>query len=82
MNTLNGIRDLIPFLAFLRQNKVWFQLDQVSDDAVMVTLTLVGARIEVYFFDDHIEFSRFTGDESVERDVGLLFHLIANFVRE
>lgn len=42
----------------------------------MVSITLVGERIEVEFFDDHVEFSRFTGDESIERDVGLLFCLI------
>jgi hypothetical protein len=78
MDTLNGIRDLVRFLNFLKENKVWFHLEQVSHEALMVTITLVGERIEVEFFDDHIEFSRFTGDESVERDVGLLFSLIAN----
>jgi hypothetical protein len=78
MNTLNGIRDLVPFLNFLKENKVWFHLEQISHEALMVTISLVGERIEVEFFDDHIEFSRFTGDESVERDVGLLFSLIAS----
>ena len=78
MDTLNGIRDLVPFLNFLKENKVWFHLEQVSHEALMVTITLVGERIEVEFFDDHIEFSRFAGDESVERDVGLLFSLIAS----
>ena len=81
MNTLNGIRDFLPFLNFLKQQKIWFHLEQVSHDAIMVTITLLGERIEVEFFDDHVEFSRFRGDESVERDVGLLFRLIANFVR-
>ena len=82
MNNLSGVRDILPFLDFLTQKKVWFRLDQVSHDAIMVTLTLFGERIEVQFFDDHIEYSRFKGDESVERDVGLLFRLIADFVRE
>jgi hypothetical protein len=31
----------------------------------MVTFTVVGARVEVDFFDDHIEFSAFTGSEDV-----------------
>lgn len=48
----------------------------------MVTLTLLGERVEVQFFDDHIEYSRFKGDESVEQDVGILFSLIADFVRD
>ena len=82
MKPLRGIRDLVPFLNFLKENKVWFHLEQVSHEALMVTITLVGERIEVEFFEDHIEFSRFTGDESVERDVGLLFSLIADFLRE
>jgi hypothetical protein len=82
MNTLQGIRDLVPFLNFLKENKVWFHLEHVNHEALMVTITLVGERIEIEFFDDHIEFSRFTGDESVERDVGLLFGLIADFLRE
>ena len=81
MDTLNGIRDLVPFLNFLKENKVWFHLEQVSHEALMVTITLVGERIEVEFSDDHIEFSRFTGDESVERDVGLLFSIIAEQLR-
>ena len=42
----------------------------------MVTLTVVGARIEVDFFDDHIEFSVFEGDESVEDDSDKLFRII------
>lgn len=79
MNSLNGIQDLLRFLEFLSSRKIWFRLEQTCPDSVMVTLTLLGERIEVDFFEDHIEFSRFRGDESVERDVGLLFSLIAEF---
>jgi hypothetical protein len=73
---LNGLQDLVPFLNFLRKEKISYELDCVRDDAIMVTLTVVGARIEVEFFDDHIEFSVFEGDESVDDDSDRLFRII------
>jgi hypothetical protein len=73
---LSGLQDLFPFLNFLRKEKIFFELDYERDNAIMVTLTVVGARIEVEFFDDHIEFSVFTGDESVDDDPDLLFRII------
>jgi hypothetical protein len=82
MINLRDIRDLLPFLNFLKERRVWFHLEQVSHDALMVTITLVGERIEVEFFDDHVGFSRFKGDEGVERDTELLVRLIEDYVRE
>ncbi len=82
MDDLRGLRDLLPFLNFLGENSVWYVVQHTRADAIMVTITLVGERIEIEFFEDHIEFSRFTGDESVQRDVGLLFRPIADFLRE
>jgi len=73
---LNGLQDLLPFMNFLRKEKIWYRMDCLRDDAIMVTLTVVGARIEVEFFDDHIEFSVFEGDESVDDDTDRLFRII------
>ena len=73
---LRGLEDLLAFLNVLRKEKISYQLDCVRDDAIMVTLTVVGARIEVDFFDDHIEFSVFEGDESVEDYSDKLFRII------
>ena len=73
---LNGIKDLISFVEFLRDRKVWFRIESLRDDAVTVVIHLVGLRLEVEFFDDHIEYSSFTGDESVEDDSQKLFALI------
>ena len=73
---LRGLEDLLAFVNVLRKEKISYQLDCVRDDAIMVTLTVVGARIEVDFFDDHIEFSVFEGDESVEDDSDKLFRII------
>jgi hypothetical protein len=71
-----GIIDLIPFLSALRDKKIWFEITQDRPDSVMVTFTLVGCRVEVDFFQDHIEFSYFTGDESVENDWAIMQGLL------
>jgi hypothetical protein len=63
-----GISSLLGFLDSLREKKVGFDLGQDRPDSVMVTFTLVGCRVEVDFFQDHIEFSYFTGDENVHDD--------------
>jgi hypothetical protein len=51
-------------------------------DSLMVTYTLLGARVELDFFEDHIEYSVFTGDEFVLDDQKALFDAIEDFVRE
>lgn len=48
----------------------------------MVTITLFGARVEIDFFDDHIEYSVFKGDEGVLDDQPALFGMIREFVEE
>lgn len=65
---LNGIPDILKFLDFLRERKIHFRLDQYRTNTIMVTFTLVGCRVEVDFFEDHIEFSYFKGDEAVHDD--------------
>ncbi|MCA3623681.1 MAG: hypothetical protein IOC52_05830 [Methylobacterium sp.] len=57
--------DLIKFLNVLKSKNIKFDLSQDRPESIMVTFTLVGCRVEVDFFEDHIEFSYFTGDESV-----------------
>ena len=74
--TLTGIKDFLPFLEFLRDHRIWFRVDSLRDDAVNVEIHLVGVRLEVEFFEDHIEYSVFTGDESVLDDQKQLFDLI------
>ena len=82
MNHLAGLKDLIGFLIFLKQKNVFFALAHYGADSITVTMTLYGERIEIDFFDDHIEYSRFRGDESVLSDQAVLFGLIEDFVRE
>jgi hypothetical protein len=75
-----GMSGLLNFLNMLKQNKMPYSLDHCRHDSVMVTFALVGKRIELDFFEDHIEYSIFSGDESVEDDVGKLRGMIEHFV--
>ena len=74
---LNGIGDLLPFLNLLKDHSIVYRLEHMRPDSIMVTLTLVGARVEVDFFDDHIEYSVFKGDERVLDDQEDLFRLLS-----
>ena len=48
-----------------------------------MTATIVGERIEIDVFeDDHIEISRFRGDESVEGGMELLVQIVKTEIKE
>lgn len=48
---------------------IHFTLGRHREDTVLVTLTLVGERVEVDVFDDgHMEVSRFPGSEDIVGD--------------
>lgn len=81
MDNLAGLNDLLPFLNLLKKHEITFTLHHDRDDALMVTVSLVRARVEVEFFEDHVDFSRFTGDESVENDVSALLDLIEQDIK-
>ena len=69
--------ELYRMIRKLEHNGVWFRLDRLRDDSVMITATLVGERIEIDVFEDgHVEYSRFKGSETVESDVGALIALL------
>jgi hypothetical protein len=72
----DGLQRMLDFLDVLREKGIHFWIEQQASEALMVTLTLVGFRVEVEFFSDHLEFSCFKGDESVSRDEKLLMALI------
>jgi len=46
---------------------VHFYIERTRPDTIRLSVTLVGERIEIDIFeDDHLEISRFRGDESIE----------------
>lgn len=65
---MTGLSRLLQFLAFLQKQKIPFSLAQHQPDGIAVSFALVGVRLEVEFFEDHLEFSQFRGDESVSSD--------------
>ena len=69
-----------PFYQFLRrleEAKVHFTLARHREDTVLVTLTLVGERVEVDVFEDgHMEVSRFPGSEDIVGGAELVEKLI------
>jgi hypothetical protein len=76
---MDGLDRLLGFLAKLNKRGVSYSLSQHRPDTIMVTFTVVGARIEVDFFNDHLEYSIFTGNEDVEGDVTRLDRIIEDF---
>jgi hypothetical protein len=76
---MKGLEGILAFLNFLRGKKIMFGIEQQRDDALMVSFALVGIRIEVEFFVDHIEYSFFEGDESVACDENGLMAMIQKY---
>ena len=73
---MNGLTKLVKFLAFLKARNVPFSLHHFRDEAITVSFALVGERYEVYFFEDHEEYSFFIGNEDVELNLEPLFKRI------
>jgi hypothetical protein len=76
INAPKGIKDIFVFLEALREARIHFSLHQYRDDSITVFFTLVGCRVEVDFFIDHIEFSHFDGNEDVHVDWAIMQGLL------
>ena len=69
---------LYDLLLRLEDAKIPFTLSRNRSDSLLVTLTLVGERVEIDVFEDgHIEVSRFKGSEDVIGGAELVEKLIA-----
>lgn len=78
----DGLQRVIDFLEFLREKNIDYRIDQQQPEAIMVTVPLVGIRIEAEFFVDHVEYSIFSGKEDVENDERALRDFIAQNWRD
>ena len=68
---------LFQLLRRLEVAKIHFTLSRHREETVLVTLTLVGERVEVDVFDDgHMEVSRFPGSENIVGGAELVDRLI------
>lgn len=69
---------LYGLLSQLESAGISFTLGRYRPDTILVSLTLVGERVEIDVFDDgHMEVSRSTGTEDIVGDVKLVEQLIA-----
>ena len=75
---IKNLSDILKFLDYLRVNSIKFDIKHSRPDSLMVTFVQIYFRVEVDFFDDHIEFSYFIGDERVKDDL----HLLDSLIRE
>jgi hypothetical protein len=68
---------LFELVCALEHRGIHFTLHRHHPDTILVTITLVGERVEVDVFEDgHMEVSRFKGNESVAGDQDLVYELI------
>lgn len=72
----DGLERMLDFLDVLRERNIHFFLTQYSSEGITVTFTLVGVRVEVEFFVDHLEFCVFKGSETISSDEKKLHALI------
>ena len=75
----SGYAGMLKFLKFLNDKKVQFKLEQQRDDALMVSFAMIRHRVEVEFFEDHIEYSVFTGTEDVLENENELLAMIEKY---
>ena len=68
---------LYHLLNRLEQARIHFTLGRYRDYTILVTLTLVGERVEIDVFEDgHMEVSRFKGSEDIVGDWALVQQII------
>lgn len=61
----------------LEEARLHFSIERTRPEALRFSVTRVGERIEIDIFeDDHLEFSRFFGDETVEGGMDLLMDIL------
>ncbi|MGH7966573.1 MAG: hypothetical protein ACRERD_32885 [Candidatus Binatia bacterium] len=69
---------LFELLSALESARIHFTVARHRPDTVLVTLTLVGERVEVDVFEDgHMEVSRFPGSEAIVGGAELVSQIIA-----
>ena len=68
---------LFDLLRRLDKAKYSYTLTRDRDDAILVAVSFIGERIEIYVFEDgHMEVSRFLGTEDVLGGQELIYEII------
>ena len=72
----DGLQRLLEFLQGLQEKNIHYWIEQQAPDELMVTFTLVGARVEATFSVEGMHFSVFKGSEDVFDDPAELENVI------
>ncbi len=68
---------LFKTMRMLEEARLHFFIERTRPDAIRLSVTMVGERIEIDVFEDnHLEISRFFGDEQVEGGIELLVNIL------
>ena len=64
-------------IRMLEEARLHFFIERTRPDSIRLSVTMVGERVEIDIFeDDHLEISRFFGDEKVECGIELLVNVL------
>lgn len=64
-------------LRLLESKGVHYYIERTREDTVRICATFVGQRVEIEVFEDnHLEISRFYGDESIDGGMELLLEIL------
>ena len=70
---------LFDTIKMLEKARLHFFIERTRPDSIRLSVAMVGERIEIDIFEDnHVEISRFSGDESVVGGMDLLTRLLAS----
>ena len=73
---MDSLERLLAFTDILRRNNMPFSIEQTLPDALMISFSTVGRRIEVYFGVGQFYYSHFGGSEDVFDDEAELMGFI------
>jgi hypothetical protein len=64
-------------MRMLEEARLHFFIERTRPDSIRLSVTMVGERVEIDIFEDnHLEISRFLGDEKIEGGMDLLTSML------
>ena len=64
-------------MRMLEEARLHFFIERTRPDSIRLSVTMVGERVEIDIFEDnHLEISRFLGDENIEGGMDLLMSML------
>jgi hypothetical protein len=64
-------------IRMLEEARLHFFIERTRPDSIRLSVTMIGERVEIDIFEDnHLEISRFCGDEKVEGGMDLLVGIL------